>query len=126
MPATIIIATLLFTLALILYSIAIWSDRLSKKLKRWHIFVFFLGVLADGLGVWMTIKFMGGAIVFTPHAIFGFTALILMTLHFLWVLFVFVRAKPRAQSFYQFSLLAWSIWIVSYLSGFVTGIQKMM
>jgi len=123
MPTEIIIATLLFTLALILYSTAIWSERLSKQLKSWHIFVFFLGVVADALGVWITYKLIG-AIVLTPHAILGFTALTLMSLHFLWVLFVFKKNQYRTQHFHQFGLLVWSIWVLSYLSGFITGLQK--
>ncbi len=125
MPIEIYIATFLFTLALVFYSIAIWSDRIAKQLKRWHVIVFFLGVVADIVGVWITIKVVG-AIVFTPHAILGFIAVILIILHFLWVLFVFLRNKPRSQYFHQFGLVVWTIWILSYLSGLITGIQKMI
>lgn len=124
MPTEIIYATILFTLALILYSIAIWRERLTRQLKLWHLVIFFLGVVADVLGVWITIKLIG-SIVLTPHAIFGFTALVLMVLHFCWVLFVFISNKQRTQFFHQFGLLVWSIWILSYFSGLITGIQKM-
>ncbi|PCJ31433.1 MAG: TIGR03987 family protein [Gammaproteobacteria bacterium] len=125
MPIEIIIATVLFTLALILYSIAIWNERLTRVLKPWHLQVFFFGVLADALGVWITYKAVG-AIVFTPHAILGFSALALMTINFLWVLIIFIRNKQGQQRFHQFGLSVWSIWIISYLSGFATGIQKIL
>lgn len=125
MLTEIIIATILFTLALILYSIAIWSERMRKQLMLWHVVVFSMGVTADALGVWITYKAVGG-IVLTPHAIFGFTALFLMSVHFLWVLFSFIKAKPRTRFFHHFNLFVWLFWVLSYLSGFVTGIQKML
>jgi len=125
MPTEIIIATALFTLALALYSLAIWSGRVAQQLKLWQIVVFFFGVSADAIGVWVTVKFIG-AIVLTPHAIFGFTSLFLMSLHFLWVLFVFVTSKQQTRRTHQFGLFVWSIWMLSYLSGFVTGLQKVL
>jgi uncharacterized repeat protein (TIGR03987 family) len=126
MPTQLIIATLLFTLALILYSTAIWSERLAKKLESWHVFVLFLGVTADALGVWITYRLIG-FLVLTPHAIFGFTALILMSLHFFWVLFIFItNNEQRTQRFHRFGLFVWSIWMLSYLSGFATGLQKII
>jgi len=125
MPLEIIIATLLFTLALILYSTAIWSGRVARHYKLWQIIVFFFGVSADALGVGITIKFIG-AIVLTPHAIFGFSSLLLMSLHFLWVLFVFITGKEQTRRTHQFGLFVWSIWMLSYLSGFITGLQKVL
>ena len=101
MPIEIIIATALFTLALILYSTAIWSGRKSPQLRLWQIIVFFLGLSSDAGGVWVTVKFMG-AIVLTPHAIFGFTALLLMSLHFLWVFALFMSNKVQTYSTHRF------------------------
>jgi|AZII01.1.fsa_nt_gi uncharacterized repeat protein (TIGR03987 family) len=125
MPIEIIIATVLFTLALILYSAAIWSGGKSPRLKLWQIIVFFLGLSADVGGVWVTVKFMG-AIVFTPHAIFGFIALLLMSLHFLWVFSLFMTNKVQTYDTHRFGLCVWGMWMLSYLSGFVTGLQRVM
>ena len=125
MPVEIIIATVLFTLALILYSTAIWSSRKSQQLQLWQIVVFFLGVSSDAWGVWITVKWVG-AIVLTPHAIFGFTALILMSLHFLWVLSLFITNKQQTLRTHRFGLFVWSVWMLSYLSGFVTGLNKVL
>ncbi len=125
MPIEIIIATVLFTLALILYSTAIWSGRKSQQLQLWQIIVFFLGVSSDAWGVWITVEFIG-AIVLTPHAIFGFTALLLMSLHFLWVLSLFITNKQQTLRTHRFGLFVWGIWMLSYLSGFVTGLDKVL
>jgi len=126
MPTQIIYATILFTVALVLYSVAIWSDRHSPQLKRWQILVFFVGVVADIWGVWLSYLFVGQW-VFTPHAILGFTALGLMLLHFIWLLLAFKsQDQQKMASFRRFGVAVWSVWLVSYLSGFVSGIQKLM
>jgi len=125
MPIEIYIATALFTVALVLYSIAIWSGRLARELKAWHLVVFSLGVISDALGVWITIAWIG-AIVLTPHAIFGFTALALMVLHFIWAVFTFQTGRGNSQRFHQFGVIVWAVWVLSYLSGFLTGIQKVL
>jgi len=125
MPIEIYIATALFTVALILYSIAIWSGRLAGELKAWHLVVFSLGVISDALGVWITIELIG-AIVLTPHAIFGFTALALMVLHFIWAVFAFKTGRQKSPHFHQFGIIVWCVWVLSYLSGFLTGIQKVL
>jgi len=125
-PTLIIYATTLFTLALILYSTAIWSERRSPDIKRWQILVFFIGVVADAWGVWLSYLFVG-QLVFTPHAILGFTALILMLLHFVWLLVVFISGnQQKIMYFRRFGLVVWSVWLLSYLSGFVSGIQKLL
>ena len=126
MPTQIIYATILFTVALVLYSVAIWSERRSPQLKRWQILVFFVGVVADIWGVWLSYLFVG-QLVFTPHAILGFTALGLMLLHFIWLLFAFKsKDQQKMVSFRRFGVAVWCVWLISYLSGFVSGIQKLM
>ena len=124
MPDLLLYAVVLFTLALLLYSVSVWSERLQKQLKCWHLIAFGSGVFVDVLATWLTIKAVG-AIVFTPHAIFGYLSLLLMTLHFLWAVLVYARNKPGANNyFHRFSLIVWSIWLLSYITGFISGIQK--
>ena len=124
MPPLLIYAVILFTLALVLYTTSVWSERLQNDFKTWHLLVFALGVIIDALATWLTIEFMGG-IVFTPHAVFGFISLIMMLLHFCWALVVYVGDKQAGRlQFHRFSLLVWSVWMMSYITGFVSGIQK--
>jgi uncharacterized repeat protein (TIGR03987 family) len=125
MPEALLNATILFSIALVLYTIAIWSERLSLQLKNWHVLVFFAGVVTDFIATWITIKFIG-AIVFTPHALFGFAALILMVLHFIWALMVRVNnSQKMATLFHKFGLFVWSVWMISYITGFTLGINKL-
>ena len=125
MPTEILTATILFTLALVLYSLAIWRGRANSSLKLSQVLTFFCGVVADASGVWVTVDFIG-AIVLTPHAIVGFLALLLICLHFLWVLFVFINNKAQTPRFHQFGMFVWSVWVLSYLSGFISGLQKLV
>ena len=124
MPPLLLAAVILFTIALILYTTSVWSERLQEELKTWHMVVFGLGVITDAIATWLTIEFVG-AIVFTPHAIFGFVSLFLMALHFTWALVVYISdARSGRKQFHRFSLFVWSIWLVSYITGFFTGAQK--
>ena len=124
MPPMLLYAVILFTVALVLYTISVWSERLQCQLKTWHLVVFGLGVFADAMATWLTIEFVG-AIVFTPHAIFGFTSLFLMALHFIWAVAVYAgNRKAGMRQFHRFSLLVWSVWMLSYITGFVSGLQK--
>lgn len=125
MPEALLNATILFSIALVLYTIAIWSERLSRQLKKWHVLVFFAGVVTDFIATWITIEFIG-AIVFTPHALFGFAALILMVLHFLWALMVLAHNNQQmVDLFHKFGLFVWGVWLISYLTGFILGMNKL-
>lgn len=124
MPPLLLSAVALFTVALVLYTVSVWSERIQKQLKTWHLVLFALGVITDVLATWLTIEYVG-AIVFTTHAIFGFTSLALMLLHFCWAMIVYIKNKSAgAIQFHRFSLLVWSIWMMSYITGFFTGMQK--
>ncbi len=124
MPPLLLYAVILFTAALVLYSISVWSERLQRRLKTWHLVVFGVGVVADAIATWLTIEFVG-AIIFTPHAIFGFTSLCLMALHFIWAVAVYAGDKKAGMNqFHRFSLLVWSVWMLSYITGFVSGLQR--
>ncbi|MGV6825813.1 MAG: HsmA family protein [bacterium] len=124
MPSLLLYAVILFTVALVLYTVSVWSERMQGQLKTWHLIIFGLGVFVDAIATWLTIEFVG-AIVFTPHAIFGFTSLFLMALHFVWAVTVYVSDKqPGMIQFHRFSLIVWLIWMVSYITGFVSGMQR--
>jgi len=113
---------ILFTLALLFYSIGIWNDYWHKQLKPWHLAMFGLGVLTDSLGTLMMYLHVGH-LIFTAHSISGFLGLFLMMFHFSWA-FRVIRNKDIAQqkTFHRFSILVWLFWLVSYFSGLYLGI----
>ena len=126
MPALILWGIFLFTIALVFYSISVWAGWFSKRLKLWHIYVFLIGLLTDYLATVLTYISIGG-LVLTWHAILGFISIGLMTIHVVWAMVAFRNKSERSiTNFHRISLIVWSFWLVSYLSGFFTGISKVI
>ncbi len=124
MPTLMIYGIALFTLALVFYSTSVWAGWFSKRLKVWHIYVFLIGLIADYVATILTYISLG-VITTTLHSILGFVSIILMTIHVVWAVLIMVRNNEKAMnSFHRVSVVVWSIWMLSYLSGFASGIAK--
>lgn len=100
--------------ALVLYTIAVWIEKIQGKLKLWIIFVFGSGFLCDLFGT--GIMFYVSKSSFHLHFMFGYLALLIMLLHLFWAIFSY-RNKNYEKYFTRFSILAWSIWLVAFVSG---------
>jgi uncharacterized repeat protein (TIGR03987 family) len=110
------LATIIITVALVFYSIGVWSERIQGRLKPWHLVFFILGLICDTWGTTMMIDFVGG-MAFDIHGISGMTAIILMFIHAIWAAVVLVRKDENAiENFHKFSVLVWVIWLIPYFS----------
>jgi uncharacterized repeat protein (TIGR03987 family) len=113
MPA---IASTVITLALVFYSIGVWSERISGRLKVWHLVFFWLGLVCDTWGTGMMFDFAGG-MTFDVHGVTGVLAIVLMLVHAVWATIVLVRRDERwITSFHRLSVIVWIVWLVPYLS----------
>ena len=54
------LSTVIITLALVFYSIGVWSERIAGRLKPWHLLFFVLGLICDTWGTGMMIDMAGG------------------------------------------------------------------
>ncbi|HID82071.1 MAG TPA: TIGR03987 family protein [Chromatiales bacterium] len=125
MHTLVLYAVVLFTTALVFYTVGVWSERFARRLKAWHVVAFSLGVITDALGTWLMFKNLG-YIKFTPHTISGFIGFFLMVFHFLWATKVITtNDEKRITNFHRFSVFVWSIWMVSCFSGLILGIQRL-
>ena len=126
MPTLLLYGIYLFTIALLFYSVSVWAGWFSKRLKLWHIYVFLIGLVTDVLATVLTYIGLGG-IVITTHSVVGFISIILMFIHVTWAIIVF-RSKNEHSitSFHRLSLVIWSIWLLSYLSGAYSGMVKVV
>lgn len=116
----------LFTVALVFYSISVWAGWFSKRLKLWHIYVFLIGLFTDFLATLLTYIDIGG-IVITLHSVLGFISIILMFVHVVWAVIVFRSGNENSiANFHKISLFVWSIWMTSYISGAYLGIVKVV
>jgi len=114
-------SSIIITLALVFYSIGVWSERLSGRLKPWHLAFFWLGLVCDTIGTGMMFE-MAGGMSLTVHAVSGMLAIILMGIHAVWATIVLVRKDERMiRSFHRFSVAVWLIWLVPYFSPMILG-----
>jgi len=109
-------AVIIINLALLFYSIGVWSERIQGRLKVWHTVFFWMGLVFDTWGTGMMFEFVGG-MTFDIHGISGLLAIILMLVHALWATYVLVKKDEKMiVSFHKFSVFVWLIWLIPYLS----------
>jgi uncharacterized repeat protein (TIGR03987 family) len=115
------LSTIVITLALVFYSIGVWSERISGKLKPWHLAFFWLGFVCDTWGTGMMIDLAGG-LTTDIHGLTGLIAIILMLVHALWATLVIIRKDDQwIYSFHKFSVVVWGIWLIPYFSPMIIG-----
>ena len=123
MPAPVLLSTVFITLALIFYSIGVWSERIAGRLKAWHLAFFWLGLVCDTVGTAMMLE-MAGGLTFGVHGVTGVTAILLMVVHAIWATVVLIRVDEAAiRNFHKFSVAVWVIWLITYLSGALIGMK---
>jgi uncharacterized repeat protein (TIGR03987 family) len=111
-------STILISLALVLYSIGVWSERLAGRLKPWHLFFFWGGLIFDTVGTALMME-MAGGITFDIHGITGVLAILLMLIHAVWATIVLIQKNEKAiLNFHRFSIFVWAIWLIPYFTGF--------
>jgi len=118
-----VVATILISLALVFYSIGVWSERLAGRLKRWHLVFFWGGLVFDTTGTGIMFEIAEGI---RPdiHSVTGIMAMLLMLIHAIWATFVLVRRDEKAISnFHHFSVFVWGVWLVPYFTGFFASMR---
>lgn len=114
-------ASIIITLALVFYSIGVWSERFARRLKPWHLGFFWLGLLFDTWGTGLMFE-MAGEMKFHLHGVTGLLAIVLMLVHAVWATAVVARRDERwLVDFHRFSVVVWAIWLVPYLSPIFFG-----
>jgi uncharacterized repeat protein (TIGR03987 family) len=119
MPPIVLASTILITLALVFYSIGVWSERLAGRLKGWHLIFFWGGLIFDTIGTGMMME-MAGGLGLDIHSVTGAAAILLMIVHAVWATVVLARKDERAiVNFHKFSVVVWAIWLIPYGTGFI-------
>jgi uncharacterized repeat protein (TIGR03987 family) len=125
MSTLLIVSTVLITLALIFYSLGVWSERIARYLKPWHVAAFWTGFLFDVSGTWVMHRMAQGP--FDPtesHTLTGQIALWLMLAHAIWATWVTRKGSEKARrGFHRYSLVVWLIWLVPYFGGMYLGMR---
>ena len=112
-------AVIIINLALLFYSIGVWSERIQGRLKVWHTVFFYLGLVCDTWGTGMMFEFVGG-MTLDIHGMSGLLAIILMFVHAIWATIVLVKKEEMMiVSFHKFSIFVWLVWLIPYFSPMV-------
>jgi uncharacterized repeat protein (TIGR03987 family) len=110
---------IIINLALVFYSIGVWSERFAGQLKTWHLVFFWLGFICDTWGTGLMFE-SAGRLVFSFHGVAGMLAIALMFIHAIWATVVLWRKdEGLIRSFHKFSVAVWLIWLVPYVSPMV-------
>lgn len=114
-------AVIVINLALLFYSIGVWSERIQGRLKIWHTAFFWLGFVCDTWGTGMMFDFVGG-MSYDIHGVSGLLAIILMFVHAIWATLVLLRKDEKMiVRFHRFSIFVWLVWLIPYFSPMVVG-----
>lgn len=121
-----ILSATLITLALIFYSVGVWSERIARYLKLWHVIAFWTGFFFDVSGTFVMHRLAVGPFnLWEPHTLTGQVALWLMLAHAIWATRVTRKGSEKArQEFHRYSLFVWIVWLVPYFGGMYLGMHK--
>jgi uncharacterized repeat protein (TIGR03987 family) len=122
----VIISATLITLALIFYSLGVWSERLARYLKLGHVVAFWIGFTFDISGTYaMHLLAKGPFDITKPHTLTGQIALWLMLFHAIWATIVVAKQNESLRNkFHRFSIVVWLIWLMPYFGGLYLGMSK--
>lgn len=107
----------LFFVALCFYSLAIWAHKSQNKLRAWMLLVFWIGLAADITGTIFLCMAATTQWTLSIHTISGFLSLLIMAIHFMWALLAVTIGGRFEEYFNRYSIPAWCIWMVAFVSG---------
>lgn len=115
-------AIIFINLAFLFYTVGVWSEKIQKTLKLWHVLIFWAGLVCDTLGTSAMGKIAGDVFQFSFHGVTGMLAIVLMLFHAVWATFVILKKDEKLKaSFHKFSIFVWIIWLIPMLSGMIFG-----
>ncbi|MEG2482576.1 MAG: HsmA family protein [Lachnospiraceae bacterium] len=125
MNINLIFAIITITLALIFYTIGVFSERKSGTLKKSHVIIFWFGLFFDTTGTTIMSLIAKGGSLLSPHGITGALAILLMLFHAVWATIVFTKKDShKLHDFHKFSIIVWTIWLIPYLLGVFVGMAQ--
>jgi len=107
--------------AMVLYSIAIWSEKLTKNLVLWMVVTLATGFLCDLVGT-TVMRLQATKIGFNLHSFWGYTALVVMAVHLAWAILALRQWRQCAIWFKHGSVYAWGLWMLAFISGILQSL----
>lgn len=123
-------AIVTITLALIFYTIGVLGERKSGELKKFHVIIFWLGLIFDSLGTFTMGRIAETGDVISSnsqflHGLTGGIAIVLMLFHAIWAtIVIYTNNINKKKTFHRFSIIVWLIWLIPYFLGMFLGMNK--
>jgi len=122
MSTLLIISISFIFAACIFYTVGVWAEKISKRLKSWHVVVFWLGLTCDTIGTGAMGKLAGNLFQFNFHGLTGLAAILFMLFHAVWATRVIIRKDEKMiLNFHKFSIIVWIFWLIPMISGMLLG-----
>lgn len=114
------------SLAFLFYTTGVWSERVQRDLRWWHVTLFWLGLACDGCATSLMERLVAvGERAGFVHTVTGLAAFGLMAVHAAWATWVLLRGSREArEGFHRYSVLVWIVWLVPYFGGMAAGIGR--
>ena len=103
-----LLSVILITLALVFYTVGVWSERIAGRLKGWHLAFFWAGFVCDTTGTGIMMEMSGGNL-FNILGLTCLIAIILMLIHAVWASFVLARNDEKAILNFHKALAAFNL-----------------
>lgn len=117
------VAIVTMVLALLCYSIGVWGEKITGKLKVWNLTFFWIGFIFDTTGTTAMSKIAGG-MSFNSHGVTGLIAIILMAVHAVWATIVLIKKDEKMiNNFHKFSIVVWILWLIPFVSGMMMNMK---
>ena len=110
--------------ALTFYTVGVWGERFTGRLKIWHLVFFWGGLIFDTTGTTLMGR-MAGKLEFNLHGITGVLAIVLMLGHAIWASLALIQKNEKVLTdFHKFSLFVWVIWLIPFVSGLLAAMLR--
>jgi len=124
MTGTLLWAVIVITLALVFYTIAVWSGKVAGRLKSWHVTLFWMGLACDLVGT-ILMAVLAGGLSYGVHTASGIVAILLMLGQAIWATQIMRRGDEAARrDFPNRAIGVWVIWMIAFVSGAMVGMAK--
>ena len=126
MPRELIFPATVMSLAFVFYTTGVWTERLQRDLRWWHVVLFWTGLFCDGYATSLMHRLtVAGERAGAVHTITGVAAFLLMAVHAVWATWVLLLGGREARArFHRFSIVVWAVWLLPYLGGMIAGIAR--
>lgn len=116
MNQMIVLAISLVIIAYILYSISIFTEKLTKRIKVWMVIVFGIAFICDSVGTTL-MGLSADTLKINLHTICGYIALAIMAIHFVLSIIAIKYRGYAEKMFSKYSIYAWVIWSCAFFTG---------